>query len=134
MSGNELLYEQAKQCLVAGVGAAGRFNGSLGHPVYFTRGDGAFLWGEDGRRYLDFNLSHGATILGHNHPVTRAAILKALDLGVIAAGETEYTAQLARKVASWFRAPNEYATSPRELKSRWWRCVWRERIPAAPIS
>jgi len=92
------LYAYAQACLPAGVGAGGRFNGSLGRPVFFTHGDGARLWDLEGREFLDFNLSHGATILGHNHPKTRQAIEQALNMGVIAGCETEYVARLAHKV------------------------------------
>jgi len=81
--------------LPAGVGAGGRFNGSLGRPMFFTRGDGPRLTGLDGREYLDFNLSHGATILGYNHPGTRHAVELALEMGVMASCETEYVARLA---------------------------------------
>jgi len=92
------LVRFAEAYLPAGVGAGGRFNGSLGRPMFFTRGDGARLRGVDGREYLDFNLSHGSTILGYNHPTTRRAVEQALDLGVMAACETEYVARLAHKV------------------------------------
>jgi glutamate-1-semialdehyde 2,1-aminomutase len=95
---NDALYQHAQNFLVAGVGAAGRFNGSLGHPVYFKSGDGAYLWDVDGRRYLDFNLSHGAALLGHNHPAIRQAVGKALDMGVICSCETEYTVKLAERI------------------------------------
>ena len=94
------LYEYARQYLPAGVGAGGRYNGSLGQPVYFTRGAGARLYTVDGREFLDFNLSHGATILGHNHPATRRAVEQALDMGVIAACETEHVALLAQRICS----------------------------------
>lgn len=95
---NSALADFAEKYLVAGVGAAGRFNGSLGHPVYFARGDGAYLYGVDGQRYLDFNLSHGATILGHNNPVVRQAIESVLDMGIICGCETEHTALLAQRI------------------------------------
>ena len=92
------LHSFAEAYLPAAVGAGGRFNGSLGRPMYFARGDGARLYGMDGREYLDFNLSHGATILGYNHPATRKAIQQAIDMGIIAACETEFVARLAAKV------------------------------------
>jgi glutamate-1-semialdehyde 2,1-aminomutase len=94
----EKLFDAAQAYMPAGVGAGGRFNGSLGRPMYFVRGNGAHLYGLDGREYLDFNLSHGATILGYNHPATRRAVEQALDLGVMAACETEYVARLAQRV------------------------------------
>ena len=94
------LYSFAQRYLPAGVGAGGRFNGSLGHPMYFTKADGAYLHGLDGKKYLDFNLSHGATILGHNHPAIRRAIKQALDMGIMAACETEYVARLAERICA----------------------------------
>ena len=94
----EELHAFAQSYLPAGVGAGGRFNGSLGRPMYFVRGDGARLYGVDGREYLDFNMSHGATLLGYNHPTTRRAIEQALDMGIIAACETEHVGLLAAKI------------------------------------
>lgn len=94
----DALWEFAQSYMPAGVGAGGRFNGSLGRPMFFVRGDGARLHGVDGREYLDFNLSHGATILGYNHPATRRGIEQALEMGVLAACETEYVARLAQRI------------------------------------
>ena len=34
----------------------------------FERGEGCFLFGTDGRRYLDFTSGIGVTALGHCHP------------------------------------------------------------------
>jgi glutamate-1-semialdehyde aminotransferase len=52
----------------------------------------------DGNVYVDYNLSHGATFLGHNHPQIRKAIQQALDMGVICAYETEYHSRLAETI------------------------------------
>lgn len=43
-------------------------------PVAFTRGDGAWLWDSDGRRYLDALSGIAVCGLGHAHPAVRAAI------------------------------------------------------------
>jgi len=43
-------------------------------------------------------MSHGASLLGHNHPKIKAAIAKALDLGIICAYETKYHSALAKRV------------------------------------
>jgi 4-aminobutyrate aminotransferase len=37
-------------------------------PVVATRGEGCYLYGEDGRRYLDFTAGIGVTSTGHCHP------------------------------------------------------------------
>lgn len=50
-------------------------------PVVFTRGDGAWLYDQEGRRYLDFAAGIAVCALGHNHPdLTRAICDQARDL------------------------------------------------------
>ena len=39
-----------------------------------TRGDGAYVWDDEERRYLDMTSSGGTTLLGHNHPRITEAI------------------------------------------------------------
>jgi acetylornithine/N-succinyldiaminopimelate aminotransferase len=43
-------------------------------PVTFVRGEGSWLYDEDGRRYLDFLSGLAVTSLGHAHPVVADAI------------------------------------------------------------
>jgi len=43
-------------------------------PVAFERGEGAWLWDENGRRYLDAISGLGVTALGHGHPRVSAVI------------------------------------------------------------
>ena len=80
---------------MAGVSGSARLNAALGRPVYLTHGDGCRLYDVDGQTYLDYNLSHGASFLGHNHPGIRKAIQQALDMGVICAYETEHHSRVA---------------------------------------
>jgi acetylornithine/LysW-gamma-L-lysine aminotransferase len=39
-----------------------------------VRGEGAYVWDDDDRRYLDMTSSGGTTLLGHNHPRVTEAI------------------------------------------------------------
>jgi glutamate-1-semialdehyde 2,1-aminomutase len=94
-SKSEALFEFASRFMVAGVSGSARLNAALGRPVYLTHGDGCRLYDVDGKCYLDYNLSHGASFLGHNHPGVRKAIQQALDMGVICAYETEHHSQVA---------------------------------------
>ncbi len=94
------LFDFAGRYLVAGVSGSARFNAALGHPLYLTRGDGCRVYDVDGRSYIDYNLSHGATFLGHNHPKIRKAIEQALDMGVICAYDTEYHSRLAERLCT----------------------------------
>ena len=43
-------------------------------PVTFVRGEGAELWDDDGRRYLDFLCGLAVTGLGHAHPAVTEAV------------------------------------------------------------
>lgn len=93
---SDRLFDQASHVLAGGVSASMRMNPYLGRPLYLRRGDGPYIFGIDGKRYIDFNMSNGAAMLGHNHPAVRQAVETGLDAGVIAAAETPYHEQLAR--------------------------------------
>lgn len=43
-------------------------------PVAMVRGEGAWLWDADGRKYLDFAAGIAVTALGHSHPAVAEAI------------------------------------------------------------
>ncbi|PCJ24763.1 MAG: aspartate aminotransferase family protein [SAR86 cluster bacterium] len=42
--------------------------------VAVERGEGSYVWDEDGKKYLDFTAGWGVTCLGHSHPVITQAI------------------------------------------------------------
>jgi acetylornithine/N-succinyldiaminopimelate aminotransferase len=46
-------------------------------PVCFVRGEGAYLFDAEGRRYLDFLSGLGVTSLGHAHPAVADAVCSA---------------------------------------------------------
>jgi glutamate-1-semialdehyde 2,1-aminomutase len=92
------LFSRAKEVMAGGVSASMRLHPYLGLPLYIERGDGAYLYGIDGKRYIDLNTSNGAAILGHHHPAVNAAITRGLDAGIIAAAETPYHEQLAERM------------------------------------
>jgi len=58
-------------------------------PIAFARGDGAWLWDEDGKRYLDGISGLGVCALGHAHPEVTRVISEQ-------AGLLMHTANLAR--------------------------------------
>lgn len=94
------LTEFAGKYMAGGVSSSIRINRAIGRPLFMARGDGPKVWDVDGNEMYDLNNSHGATILGHNHPKLRAAVEKGLDMGVICSYETEYQSQLAQTICS----------------------------------
>ncbi len=92
---SEELFERAQSVLAGGVSASMRLNPYLGRPLYVARGEGPYLWDLDGARYIDFNMSNGAALLGHDHPAVRGAVLEGVAAGMVAAVETPAHERLA---------------------------------------
>lgn len=98
MSKTQTHYQLAQTLMPGGVSATARANAALGHPLYVSRGDGALVYDLDGNEYVDMCMSHGASLLGHNHPAIRAALVQAAEMGVICSYETEHHVALAQRV------------------------------------
>lgn len=92
------LFEQAQTVLAAGVSAGMRVNPYLGKPLFIERGEGAYLYDIDGRRLIDFNMSNGAALLGHDHPAVKQGVQHGVELGIICAAETPFHEQLAARM------------------------------------
>jgi len=45
-------------------------------PISIDRGEGVYVWDEEGNRYLDLTSGWGVTCIGHAHPVIRAALME----------------------------------------------------------
>ncbi len=96
------LWERATKSLPGGVNASARLDRALGHALFFTHGEGACLYDADGRRYVDYCMSHGAALLGHGHPAVAEAVRYALELGVLCACETEHQITVAERLKELF--------------------------------
>ncbi|MBA4600986.1 aspartate aminotransferase family protein [Thermoactinomyces mirandus] len=71
-SGSSRFYQEACQWLPGGVSANIKYFSP--YPLVMKEADGPCLIDVDGNRYIDYNLSYGALILGHGHPAIVAAI------------------------------------------------------------
>ncbi len=75
---SKALFERASAVMPGGVNSPVRaFRGVGGDPVFFQRGQGAWLTDVDGNRYVDYVGSWGPLILGHAHPGTLEAVAAA---------------------------------------------------------
>src|SRR4029078_8205995 len=74
MTRNEQLFARAQKTIPAGVNSPVRaFRSVGGTPRFFTRGEGAYLWDADGKRYIDYVGSAGAALPGAPPTAHRAA-------------------------------------------------------------
>jgi glutamate-1-semialdehyde 2,1-aminomutase len=105
MSRNEELFARAQRTIPAGVNSPVRaFRSVGGTPRFFTRGQGAYVWDADGKRYIDYVGSWGPAIVGHAHPdVVRAvqeAAVHGLSFGAPTESEIVMAETLVRRLPS----------------------------------
>ncbi len=93
------LFEQAKLRIPGGVNSPVRaFNGVGGTPIFFKKAKGAYLFDEDGNRYVDYVNSWGPLILGHSAKPVLDAVSAQLENGLSFGAPTELEVEMAGKV------------------------------------
>jgi len=93
------IYERALAHIPGGVSSPVRSFASVGGQPFFTeRGEGAYLFDTEGRRYIDYVQSWGASILGHAHPVVVEAVHRAAAAGTSYGTPTPGEVELAEAV------------------------------------
>ena len=76
---SDQLFATACQVLPGGVNSPVRAYRSVGlTPRFIQKAEGSYIYDVEGRRYIDYVCSWGPMILGHNHPVIREAVEKAV--------------------------------------------------------
>src|SRR5215208_1905355 len=95
------LFERAQQSIPGGVNSPVRaFKSVGGTPVFIKSAKGAYLYDEDGNKYIDYINSWGPMILGHAYePVVKAIQAKALDSTSFGA-PTELEVEMAELIKS----------------------------------
>lgn len=99
MSRSEQLFAAAQKHIPGGVNSPVRaFKSVGGSPIYFKKGEGAYLFDEDDQRYIDYVGSWGPMILGHAYQPVIDAVKNSLDNGLGFGAPTEVETLLANKV------------------------------------
>jgi len=99
MDRSSTLFNEAKNYIPGGVNSPVRaFKGVGGEPIYFERGEGAYLYDVDGNKYIDYVGSWGPMILGHSNPSIVDAVKAELDKGLGFGAPTEIETSLAKKI------------------------------------
>ncbi|MBL7872044.1 MAG: glutamate-1-semialdehyde 2,1-aminomutase [Cyclobacteriaceae bacterium] len=98
---SQQLFERAQQHIPGGVNSPVRaFRSVGGSPVFIKKAKGAYLFDEDGNRYIDYINSWGPMILGHAYqPVVDAICAKVADSTSFGA-PTELEIQMAELIKS----------------------------------
>jgi glutamate-1-semialdehyde 2,1-aminomutase len=82
-----------------GVNSPVRAFGSVGgHPYFVARAEGCYVWDVEGRRYVDYVQSWGASILGHADPRVVDAVQRAAADGTSYGAPTEREIRLAEAI------------------------------------
>ncbi len=91
------LLERAKKSLAGGVASEFR---KYNHPhaLFYSHAIGSKIYDVDGNEYLDFTLSQGPLILGHNHPHVTKRVEEYAKLGQLYAGQHILEVELAEKL------------------------------------
>ena len=75
-------YNEACNYIPGGVNSPVRALRSVGEaPLFIAKANGTTLTDVDGNEFIDFCLSWGVFVLGHNHPQVRQAVNQAIELG-----------------------------------------------------
>ena len=93
------LYERALELIPGGVNSPVRAFRSVGGSPFFTdSAKGAYLRTADGDELIDYVCTWGPAIHGHNHPVIREAIAKALNKGTSFGTPNPYEVEMAELI------------------------------------
>lgn len=97
------LQKLAERLMPGGVNSPVRsFRAVGGTPIYISKGKGAYLYDEDGHRYIDYVASWGPLILGHAHPDVVKAIKKAAEDGTSFGAPCEKEIELSDQIVKTF--------------------------------
>ncbi|MCA6075351.1 glutamate-1-semialdehyde 2,1-aminomutase [Fulvivirga sedimenti] len=90
------LFEEAKKFIPGGVNSPVRaFKAVGGDPLFIQRAEGAYVFDEDGNRFIELINSWGPMILGHAHPIIENAVRGAIHDSLSFGAPTEKEVQMA---------------------------------------
>jgi glutamate-1-semialdehyde 2,1-aminomutase len=99
MASNQELFERAARVIPGGVNSPVRaFRAVGGTPRFIARGEGAYIFDAEGKRYVDYIGSWGPMILGHGHPAVLEAVQRAAGEGFSFGAPTEREIELAEEI------------------------------------
>ena len=99
MDRNDELFERAQEIIPGGVNSPVRaFRSVGGSPRFIDRAKGPYMWDVTGKRFIDYILSWGPMILGHNNDVVVAAMEATAEKGLSFGAATEGEIRIAEEI------------------------------------
>ncbi len=96
---SQALYARAQKVIPGGVNSPVRaFRAVGGTPLFIRRGQGPYVWDEDGHQFIDYVLSWGPLIAGHAHPKVVEALTRTAQEGTSFGAPTRLEIELAEMV------------------------------------
>ncbi|MDT0293679.1 glutamate-1-semialdehyde 2,1-aminomutase [Mesonia ostreae] len=91
------LFKEAQKYIPGGVNSPVRaFSALGGNPIFIKEAKGAYIYDEDGRKYIDYINSWGPMILGHAHQPVVDAVIEKTKKGTSFGTPTEIETQIAK--------------------------------------
>lgn len=101
ISTSKSLFDRAKNFIPGGVNSPVRaFRAVGGDPIFIKRASGAYIYDEDDNAYIEMINSWGPMILGHNHPMIKEAVVKAMENGTSFGAPTAREIEIAELIIS----------------------------------
>ena len=91
------LFKQAKKVIPHGVNSNFRYWGD-DDTLVISRGEGAYIWDADDKRYIDYRLGFGPIILGHAYPAVVKRVQEAIEGGTVFAWTTPLEIQVCERL------------------------------------
>jgi glutamate-1-semialdehyde 2,1-aminomutase len=97
------LQKLAERLMPGGVNSPVRsYRAVGGTPIFISRGKAAYVYDEDGNRYIDYIASWGPLILGHAYPDVVTAIKKAAENGTSFGASCEKEVELSNLIVKTY--------------------------------
>ncbi|HUT06559.1 MAG TPA: glutamate-1-semialdehyde 2,1-aminomutase [Nitrosopumilaceae archaeon] len=100
MPNSRKLFSDAKKVIPSGVNSPVRYFEP--YPFFTKKSDGAYIWDEDGNRYIDYCNGYGALLLGHRRKEILKAVTNQLKQGTLYCTPTSAEIELSNLIRSNF--------------------------------
>jgi len=94
------LFNDAKKVIPSGVNSPVRYFEP--YPFFTKKSDGAYIWDEDGNRYIDYCNGYGALLLGHRRKEILKAVSNQLKQGTLYCTPTSAEIELSNLIRANF--------------------------------